>query len=105
MEKNHAGAALGQTGSSTRNELMAWILVLNLPIRNMYAPDSASMFSTAKTMLAIAARRTERRKEGRKSTGGILSEKLGACKEMVTYGSRHGRPSSAEVAQIRTSEK
>ena len=105
MEINHAGAALRQTGSSTRNELMAWILVLSLPVRSMYATDSASMLSKAKTMLAVAARRTQQRIEGNKLTGEILSGKLGVCKEMVTYGSRHGRPSSAEVPQIRTSEK
>ena len=31
-EKNCSGAAIGQTGSSTRQELTAWILVLSLPM-------------------------------------------------------------------------
>ena len=50
-EKNIAGGAIGQAGSSTRQEITAWIMSLTLPIRSMYATDSASMLSKAKRML------------------------------------------------------
>ena len=50
------GAALGQTGTSTRQELTAWIRVLAIPCRNMYATDSASMMSKACKLIKAAER-------------------------------------------------
>ena len=44
-ERSCQGPANGQTGSSTRQELMALIRVLALPYRTMYATDSASMLA------------------------------------------------------------
>ena len=44
---SYHGAALGQTGTSTRQELTAWIRVLAIPCRSIYATDSASMLSKA----------------------------------------------------------
>ena len=46
-EESLYGAALGQTGSSTRQELLAWLRVLALPIRSHYATDSAAMLGKA----------------------------------------------------------
>ena len=54
-EKNHSGAALGQTGRSTRQELTAWILILSMPMRSIYATGSASMLTKA-NKLSIAAK-------------------------------------------------
>ena len=46
-EQNLAAPANGQTGSSTRMELAAWIIALSQPIRSCYATDSASMLGKA----------------------------------------------------------
>ena len=51
-ERNYYEPAIGQTASSTRQELMAWIRVLALPYRTMYATDSASMLAKAKKLIA-----------------------------------------------------
>ena len=64
MEQNLYGQAIGQTGSSTRQELTAWILVLSMPIRSMYATDSASMLSKAKVFLAVAKKKQEAEGKG-----------------------------------------
>ena len=58
-EESHFGAALGQTGSSTRQELMAWLRVLALPIRSFYATDSAALLRKA-TRLIDAVRAVEK---------------------------------------------
>ena len=58
-EKNYSGAATGQTGSSTRQELTAWILVLPLSMRSKYATDSANMLATAKRLIASATAKEE----------------------------------------------
>ena len=50
-ETNIDGGAIGQAGSSTRQEITAWIMSLTLPIRSMYAIESASMLCKAKRML------------------------------------------------------
>ena len=47
-EKDYCGGAIGQTGSSTKQELTAWILVLSLFVRSMYATDSAGNMSKTK---------------------------------------------------------
>ena len=57
-EASAFGAAVGQTGSSTRTELMAWLSVLALPIRSNYATDSAAMLGTA-VKLIDAVRKQE----------------------------------------------
>ena len=54
MEQHIAAPVNGQTGSSTRIELAAWIAMLTQPIRTMYATDSASMLSKAQLLLQIA---------------------------------------------------
>ena len=50
------GAAIGQTGTSTRQELTAWIRVLAIPCRSMYATDSASMLNKALRLIQDAER-------------------------------------------------
>ena len=50
------GAAIGQTGTSTRQELTAWIRVLAVPCRSMYATDSASMLNKALRLIQAADR-------------------------------------------------
>ena len=49
-EKIHtiAGGAVGQDGSSTRQELTGWIAALTLPFRICYATDSAALIAKAK---------------------------------------------------------
>ena len=56
---------IGQTGTSTRHELMAWIAVLAKPIRTMFATDSAAMLIKAKQLLNKAAQREEARSKGK----------------------------------------
>ena len=46
-ETSFFGAAVGQTGSSTRTELMAWLSLLAMPFRSNYATDSAAMLGKA----------------------------------------------------------
>ena len=59
-ETSSFGAAVGQTGSSTRSELMAWLSVLALPIRSNYATDSAAMLGKAlKLIEAVQKARSE----------------------------------------------
>ena len=60
---SYHGAALGQTGTSTGQELTAWIRVLAIPCRSMYATDSASMLS--KAMKLITAAEKEQRKRNK----------------------------------------
>ena len=50
-EQNIAASGNGQTGSSTRMELAAWIVALSQPIRSCYATDSASMLGKALHLL------------------------------------------------------
>ena len=57
-EATYHGPAIGQTGSSTRQELTAWITVLTMPIRSRYATDSKSMMDKA-LQLIEAARKME----------------------------------------------
>ena len=55
-EAKYYGPAIGQTGTSTRQELTAWLRVLALPCRSLYATDSASMLNKAKRLIAAAKR-------------------------------------------------
>ena len=63
-ESNYYGPAIGQTGSSTRQELMAWIRVLALPYWTMYATGSASMLAKARELIAAAKTLEEKVEEG-----------------------------------------
>ena len=58
-ETSYHAAGLGQTSSSTRQELAAWIGALTLPIRSRYATDSASMMDKAIQMMKAAERYEE----------------------------------------------
>ena len=53
-DATYYGAALGQTGTSTRQELTAWLRVLAIPCRSLYATDSASMLSKAMKLIEAA---------------------------------------------------
>lgn len=58
------GGAIGQTGSSTRQELTAWISSLTQPFRILYATDSAAMLSKAQALLKAVANNELREKAG-----------------------------------------
>lgn len=58
------GAAIGQTGTSTRQELTAWIRVLAIPCRGIYATDSASMMNKALRLIAAAERDLDEETKG-----------------------------------------
>ena len=51
---SYHGPAIGQTGTSTRQELTAWITVLTIPCRSCYATDSASVFNKALRLIKAA---------------------------------------------------
>jgi hypothetical protein len=53
-ETSMFGPAIGQTGSSSRQELTAWLAVLALPIRSMYASDSKAVVDKANKLLEFA---------------------------------------------------
>ena len=58
-EQRLCGPPLGQTGSSTRQEMLGWIMVLSMPIRSHYATDSAAMLGKAKQLMHFARKREE----------------------------------------------
>ena len=58
-EQDRYGQALGQGGSSTRQELMGWIDILTQPFRSHYATDSAAMLNKANQMLEKARQRED----------------------------------------------
>jgi len=60
-EKSTYGGAVGQTGSSTRMELLAWLTVLAEPIRSIYATDSAAMMGKAIKLIEAAKAYENRR--------------------------------------------
>ena len=74
-EEDMYGPTIGQTGSSTRHELMAWITVLAKPIRSMYATDSAAMMDKAKQLLAKAEERQHSISRGRRYKEGCPFKK------------------------------
>ena len=49
-----AGGAVGQDGSSTRQELAGWLAALTLPFKIFYATDSAALIAKAKKLLQAA---------------------------------------------------
>ena len=69
------GPTIGQTGTSTRHELMAWMSVLAKPIRTMFATDSAAMLNKAKQLLEKAEQREEARTKGKPVKSGCPFKK------------------------------
>ena len=65
-EASYHGQAIGQTLTSTRLELMAWIRVLALPIRSCYATDSASMMGKAIKLIKAVEEREKQIEQGKK---------------------------------------
>ena len=53
-ETSTFGPAIGQTGSSSRQELTAWLAVLAMPIRSMYASDSKTVVDKANRLIEAA---------------------------------------------------
>ena len=74
-EQDLCGPTLGQTGTSTRHELMAWIAVLAKPIRTMFATDSAAMLIRAKQLIQKAEQREEARSKGKPVKSGCPFKK------------------------------
>ena len=66
LMQNMSIPAIGQPGSSTRQELAGCLLALTLPVRSLYATDSASMKGKAEALLTAAGRMTEKEKRGLK---------------------------------------
>ena len=60
-EERYCGAVVGQIGSSARCETVGWIYNLTLPLRSLYATDSASMLSKAKKMVQVASKAKPKR--------------------------------------------
>ena len=57
QERELVGGGIGHAGSSTRQEIIDWIVSLNLPTRSMYATDCASLLSKVIAMLnAVTSR-------------------------------------------------
>ena len=65
-EINIKAEALGQTGSSTRQEICAWLISLTLPFKSEYATDSAALVCKATQMLEAAERIKQEESKGRK---------------------------------------
>ena len=63
-DTTYHGAAIGQTGTSTRQELTAWLGVLAIPCRSLYATDSASMLNKALRLIQAAERDLEEEERG-----------------------------------------
>ena len=99
------GPTIGQTGSSTRHDLMAWTVVLAKPVRTMYATDSAAMLCKAKQLLAKAARMKEAQSRGKPVRAGCPFKKHGGSKRKETYGRSRGKPFRNSVSILRTSEQ
>ena len=69
------GPTIGQTGTSTRHELMAWIVVLAKSVRIMFATDSAAMLCKAKQLLKKAVQREEELRKGKPIRAGCPFKK------------------------------
>jgi hypothetical protein len=54
QEKGMRGGAIGQTGSSTRQELSAWIVAMTMLVWIRFASDSASLIAKASKMIDAA---------------------------------------------------
>ena len=64
QDTTYHGAAIGQTGTSTRQEFTAWIRVFAIPCRSSYATDSASMMSKALKLIKAAERDLDEEEQG-----------------------------------------
>ena len=89
---NMFGGAIGQTGSSTRQEFTAWISSLTQPFRILYATDSAAMLSKAQALLKAVANNELREKQGSVLAPGIRLANSGVSKEMAISGKSLGMP-------------
>lgn len=85
-EKHIAAPANGQTGSSTRMELAAWIAMMTQPVRMMYATDSEGMLSKALMLLQAAKDIEEKEARGEKVDKQKPFKKPLGFKEMETSG-------------------
>ena len=65
-ETNEAAPSIGQIGSSTRMELVAWVLVLCKPNRSEYTTDSKSMMDKAIQLIKQAEKVEEKQRRGEK---------------------------------------
>ena len=74
-EQDLSGPTIGQTGTSTRHELMAWVAVLATPIRTMFATDSVAMLTKAKQLLDKAEQRDEAIRKGKAVKNGCPFKK------------------------------
>ena len=90
-EASYFGPAIGQNGTSTRMELMAWIRVLAIPCRSLYATDSASMLSKSKRLIAVAERDQKEKEEGKEVKRGNPFGKRWGLQVDGTYGCKPGR--------------
>ena len=63
-EEDIAEPALGQVGSSTRQELAAWVIVLTKPYKSRYATDSASMLGKAMQLIKAAEEIEDKERRG-----------------------------------------
>ena len=93
-EATYFGPGLGQTSTSTRQELAAWLCVLALPIRSNYATDSASMFSKVNKLIEAAAKHERSGIEEGGEQFKARSGRPGGYRPRETFGSRHGKPCS-----------
>ena len=66
-ETSYRGLAIGQTLTSTRMELMAWIRVLAIPMRSCYATDSASMMNKAVRLIKAVEELEKQNSTGKSS--------------------------------------
>ena len=89
-EASYHGQAIGQTLTSTRLELMAWVRVLAMPIRSCYATDSASMMGKATKLIKAVEEQEKQIKQGKKATAENPLRKPGGCKPTGTCGSKRG---------------
>ena len=79
-DTSYYGAALGQTGTSTRQELTAWLRVLAIPCRSLYATDSASMMSKATKLIEAAEKVIREKLSGNDRKRGNPFGKAWGCK-------------------------
>lgn len=63
-ETSYHGLAIGQTLTSTRMELMAWIGVLAIPMKSCYATDSLSMLNKANKLTKAVEDREKQESNG-----------------------------------------
>lgn len=104
-EASYHGQAIGQTLTSTRLELIAWVRVLALPIRSCYATDSASMMGKAIKLIKAVEEREKQIEQGKRSVQRIPSERHGGFKLTVTCGNKRGWLLSKEVQEINRLER